>query len=84
MDEKREREEESLLEMEREVGEKRRANASNQDDPEEVEAELRKIEESIDAEREKLTERVNEFQLYLEKQVADEKNEAKQLRAEQD
>ncbi len=70
--------------MEREVGEKRRANASNQDDPEEVKAELRRIEESIDVEREKLTERVNEFQLYLEKQVADEKNEAKQLRAEQD
>ncbi len=83
-EEKREQEEETLLDMEREVGERRRANASNQMDPEEVEAELRKIEEKIDAEREKLSERVKEFQLYLEKQVADEKNEAKQLRVEQD
>ncbi len=52
MEEKREKDEEALLVMEKEVRERRRANASNQNNPEEVEAELREIEEKIDAERE--------------------------------
>ncbi len=49
---RQEREEEALLEMERDVGERRQANESNQDNPEEVEAELRQIEVKIDTERE--------------------------------
>ncbi len=55
-EEKREREEDVLLGMEKEVGEKRQANASNQEDKERVETKLRKIEEMIDVEREKLLE----------------------------
>ncbi len=70
--------------MEKEVAERRRVNASNQEDPEEVEAELRQIEEKIDVEREALFEQVKEFQKYLEKQIVDEKSEARQLKAEQD
>ncbi len=70
--------------MERDVGKRRRVNESNQDNPEEVEAELREIEVKIDMEREESYERVKEFQVYLEKQTEDEKNEVKQLRAEQD
>ncbi len=83
-EEKREQEEAVLLDLEKEVRERRRANTSNEEDPTEVEAELRKVEGKIDAEREKLLEQVKEFQTYLEKQVADEKSEARQLRAEQD
>ncbi len=55
-EEKREKDEEALLEMEKDVRERRRVNKSNQDNLEEVEAELRKIEEKIDAEREELLE----------------------------
>ncbi len=51
-EEKREKDEEVLLAMEKEVGERCRANALNQDNPKEVEDELRKIEEKIDAESE--------------------------------
>ncbi len=83
-EERREREEEALLETEREVGKKRRANLSNTDNPDEVEAELREIETKIDTEREESHERVKAFQVYLEKQTESEKNEARQLRAEQD
>ncbi len=83
-EEKCKKEEEVLLDTEREVRERCQANASNQEDPEEIEAELKKIEEKIDAEREKLLEQVKDFQTYLEKQIAAEKNEAKQLRAEHD
>ncbi len=70
--------------MEKEVAERRRANTSNQDNPEEIETELQQIEEKIDASREALLERVKEFQRYQEKQIAEEKSEAKQLKAEQD
>ncbi len=40
-----------ILEMEKDVAERRQANASNQDNPEEVAAELQKLEERISAER---------------------------------
>ncbi len=48
----REDDEEVILEMEKEVAERHQANASNQDNLEEIEAELRQIEEKIDASRE--------------------------------
>ncbi len=65
--------------MEREVGERRRANASNKENPEEVAPELQQIEEKIDANREMLLERVKAFQVYLEKEMAKEKREVMQL-----
>ncbi len=63
----RENDEEVILEVEKEVAERRRANASNQDNPEEIETELRQIEAKIDADREALLEQVKEFQRYQEK-----------------
>ncbi len=47
----RENNEEVILEMERDVAERRRANASNQDHPDEVEDELQQIEKQIDVNR---------------------------------
>ncbi len=66
------------------MSERRGANELNKDNPEEVEAELRQIKVKIDMEREESYERVKEFQVYLEKEIVEEKNEARQLRAEQD
>ncbi len=70
--------------MEKDVAERCRVNASNQDNPAEVETELQRVEEKIEANRVALLDRVNEFQVYLEKRIAEEKDEAKQLKAEQD
>ncbi len=49
--------------------ERKRVNASNQDNPEEVAVELQKMEEEIDVEKIVLLERVKAFQDYLEKQA---------------
>ncbi len=79
----RENNERVILEMERDVAERRQTNASNENDPEEVEAELWQIEEQIEANKIALLERVKEFQNYLAKQEASEKNEVRQLKVEQ-
>ncbi len=52
----RQKDEQIILEMERDVKEKLQANASNQENPEEVADELWRAEESIEAERAALTE----------------------------
>ncbi len=80
----REKDEQVISEMEKEVTERRQVNASNQENLEEVKDELRQIEVQIDADREALLKRVKEFQEYLEKQLAEEKDEVTQLKAEQD
>ncbi len=69
--------------MEKNVVERRRANALNQDNPQEVAVELQEMEEKIDAEKTVLLKQVRDFQEYLEKQTAEEKNEVTQLNAEQ-
>ncbi len=52
----RQKDEQFILEMEKDVKEKRQVNASNQENPEEVADELQIVEESIEAERAVLTE----------------------------
>ncbi len=52
-------------------------NASNQDDPEEIEDELRQVEKLIEVNRATLLERVKGFQVYQVKQIMEEKDEAK-------
>ncbi len=79
-----EKDEQFILDMEKEVDQKHRANAQNQINLEEVAKELQIAEEGIQAERTSLTKRIKDFQDYLEVQKAEEKKEAKQLKMEQD
>ncbi len=69
--------------MEKDVAERCRANASNQENLNEVADELQKVEERIDVEKTALLERIKSFQDYLEKQTAEEKEEVIRLNAEQ-
>ncbi len=47
--------------MEKDVAERQRVNASNQDNPQEVAVELQEMEEKIDAEKTVLLKRVKDF-----------------------
>ncbi len=72
-----------ISEMEKDVAKRCQANTLNQENPKEVAAELQKMEERIDVERAALLERVKDFQEYLEKRTAEERDEVTQLNAEQ-
>ncbi len=69
---------------EADIDQKRRENAQNWTNHEEVEEELKEAEQGIQEDRDSLLVDMTEFQEYLEKQDSDEKKEVKLLQMEQD